>query len=322
MSDGTQAAVIIGTVLGYALLIAAIIVPVVYLIRRAKKKEEAEKLAWQNWSVSRNYQFLDGPPSYIPSLSSFNDGATSRLIRGVVAGPGNTFEMLRQTEARGSGKSRRVYKRTIVGVDIPDTQLQLIINSKINNDAGSGGNHQAYQNKQRLTLEGDFGTFFDVYMPDTTQSESLSMLTPDSMLYVLVEMADYDIEINGPKLFLYCYRHLTIAEAEVLMQKVPKLLEEMRLRKADTRQENVTNALVARTATDSNTMHRSLNKDVRWLTIAFFIFYAVGRVVDHPYARLALFVLVMLLLVKTAIDSVRESRLKRKYRQIISGLKQ
>src|SRR5690606_40519244 len=48
-----------------------------------------------------------------------------------------------------------------------------LFRSKVNNDRKSGGNIGAYTKKQHYRLEGEFGDFFDLYMPATTQSEAL-----------------------------------------------------------------------------------------------------------------------------------------------------
>ena len=318
---------------------------------KRNKKQEAE---FEAWVVSSGYEFItkdykytaEAEPwvvtlpeagktdqklrkpkhQYAPApsnlgVSAFKDGAINRGFTGGLKEAGNNFFLIQQTETRGSGKSRRDYKRTIVGINIPDTQLQLVINSKINNDGQSGGNISYFNKAQRFSLEGDFGVFFDVYMPQTTQSESLSMLTPDSMLYIMTEFADFDIEINGSNLFLYTYRHLNIAEMSSLVTKLDKLLEETRLRKGDVRQEAMTNALVARTATGSSTLHRPLKKDFQILTILFIAVYIAARVIDTPILQGIFMLLFLGQLLKLAYDSAKEARLRKKYHQVIASYK-
>jgi hypothetical protein len=314
---GVQMAALIGTVLGFVFFFGFIIAFVFIVFYFAKKQKQKQDLMWQQWALSRGLEYVADTLSAVPAQSSFSVGTILRRVRGTVPEAGNSFEFLHQSEVRGSGKSRREYKRSLLGVDIPDTQLQLIINSKINNDANSGGNLAAYKNKQRFSLEGDFGTFFDLYMPDTTQSETLSMLTPDSMLFVLREMAEYDIEINGAKLYLYTYRHLTTSEVEMLLGKLPTLLREMRLRKEDTRTEKITNALVARTATDSVTQHRRLKKDAGYLTGAFILLVFAFQFTANKYVAFVMFAVMAGIFVKATIDWMQEARLKRKYKEVL-----
>ena len=253
--------------------------------------------------------------------SSFASGKILRGFRGEFEKAKNGFAVLFQKETRNSGKRSYHYYRTITAIEIPDTQLHLIINSKINNDATSGNNLDHFSAKQRLTLEGDFGTFFDVYMPEKTQSETLTFLSPDNMSLLLAEFSEYDIEINGNQLFLYTYRHLYFTELEQLLHKLEVLLMELRLRKTDGRKEKITNNLVARTATDSTTLHRSLNKDFSILGFLFLIVYFTARLTDHPAVVGGLLLIFIILGVKTTYDGAYERKLKKKYNNIVGAYK-
>ncbi len=279
-----------------------------------------QQLIFEQWAQSKGLNISPSARVASISLSSFNEGEVIKAVSGVVENANNRFDIYWQSESRGSGKNRRVYNRTILAIVIPDTQLQMIINSKINNDSNSGGNLNVFNKQQRFSLEGDFGTFFDIYMPQTTQSETLSMLTPDSMLYIMSEFADYDIEINGPLLYIYSYRNMHTSQIDILLPKLDKLLTEMRLRTSDTRQEKVTNALVARTATDSATHRKSLKKDVRYVGILFVVLYAASYI-DHPIVSYVIVVVFLFFVIKLLYDSAKQASLKRKYNKVISQYK-
>lgn len=268
------------------LLFNLILVGIVfYVVVRQIKKARKRELEFKEWVEGKGYSYIGSipdeglgglfgmagrnerattslvqPPSSL-DRSSFNAGRVDRGLIGFLPVVKNQFYILNQTETRGSGKNRKTYARTIVGIDVPDTQFQLIVNSKINNDIASGGNLIHYDGAQRQRLESDFGTYFDVYMPAATQSEALTLLAPDTMQLILTEFADYDIEINGSSLFLYIYKHIDRHEIELLIPKLESLLEEMRLRLDDTRREKATSAPVARTAVDADMAHRPLKKN-------------------------------------------------------------
>lgn len=287
-----------------------------FLIYNQHKKAKREQAEFEQWVTTQSFKL--GADASMLAAATFRNGSIDRGCTGVLQTSANAFGYLSQTETRGSGKNRRVYNRSIIAVDIPDTQLQLIVNSKINSDGSSGGNLQSYAKSQRLTLEGDFGNFFDLYMPETTQSESLTLLAPDSMLYILVNLADYDIEINGNKLFVYRYKRMSTNEVSELLMKIDGLLEKMRLRKDDVRAEKLTEAIVARTATDAASARRSLKKDTQYLVIFAVVGYFLAQFVNHPVARLVGFGLFGLLIVRALIDAAAEARLRRKYHDVVA----
>jgi len=285
----------------------------IYLKKRAAK----ENAKWIEWSSQNGYEYAANAVSTVLSLSSFNDGQIARMVGGGVKEVGNKFTVLLQTETRGSGKSRRVYSRTIIAIVIPDTRLQIIINSKINNDASSGGNIARFTNDERFSLEGDFGDFYDVYMPATTQSETLSMLTPDSMLYILENMIDYDIEINGSLMYLYAYNHQSLEKIGETLNKLPLLLEEMRLRDSDTRQEPVSNALVARTAVGVTKGHRKLKKNFGLTGIILLITYVAFEITQNVILGAILATIFLYFIITVLIQTRKERGLRRKYHNVI-----
>ncbi|MCA9348504.1 hypothetical protein KC867_03785 [Candidatus Saccharibacteria bacterium] len=198
----------------------------------------------------------------------------------------------------------------------------MIINSKINNDISSGGNLDLFKDQQRLTLEGHFGDFFDVFMPDQTQSEVLTILSPNSMMYVMQELADYDIEINNNRLYLYTYRHLKITELESLIAKVDRLLAELWLRKEDVRNNNINNAMVARTATYNTAGKRSLKKGVNKIAVLVIVIYVFSYLPENSFSGLGVLVLVICLGVISVKRIFRNALLRRKYERTIGQYKQ
>lgn len=297
-------------------IVASFFIGLGVLIYTQYKKAKQEKIRFEQWVLSQSYSL--GADAALLATATFRNGTIERGCTGTLKESGNNFGYLSQVETRGSGKNRRVYKRTIIALDIPDTQLQLIVNSKINSDGSSGGNLQSYAKSQRLMLEGDFGNFFDLYMPETTQSESLSLLAPDSMLYILVQLADYDIEINGNKLFVYRYKGMSTDEVAGLLVKIDGLLEKMRLRKDDVRPEKLTQSMVARTATDAASARRSLKKDTQFIFIFAFVGYFIAQIFEHPVVRLIGFALFSLFIIRALIDAAAEAKLRRKYREVVA----
>lgn|GEM_PF-4097788 len=294
-----------------------IFVAIIVVFIKAIKNAAAQKLAWQNWAISSGFQFVEIPDKSVLSFSSFNEGVISTQISGVLQQAGNRFTFNNQSEVRGSGKNKKTYNRTIITINIPDTKLHLIVNSKINNDTASGGNIGQYVGSQRYSLEGDFGEFFDVFMPDTTQSEALSILAPDSMLYIMENFSDYDIEINGSIMYLYTYKQLNHSEFANMLPLIERLCSELKLRPQDVRRDHTNNTLVARTATAAPT-HRGLKKDFKIMGIILSVGIIALQFLQGSAAMYVFFGVFIITLMKTAIDGGREMKLKRKYKQVIA----
>lgn len=312
-----------GEILGLVIFIAAGLT--LFLIwYYARKKHRAEKAAFDAWAMTAGYRTITEQQRPELSLSSFSQGAILRGIHGLLTEAQNYFCIFVLTETRGSGRNRRNYQRSIISVNIPDTRLQLIINSKINNDWQSGGNIARYSKEQRFTLEGDFGVFFDILMPDTTQSESLTMLAPNSMVYIMKHFSNYDIEINGSKIYLYTYKHLRHNDMAELLPKLNHLLTEMRLRKDDVRDDHISGIQVARTVTHAHAHHRSLRRDVQYLSVVFFIGLFVLQMLPSsigPIYIILYFGAMFYFIGKVLYDLATEARLRRKYRSVISHYK-
>lgn len=313
-----------GQVMGVIItLFAMLIVPVVlvaglFVWFRQRRKSKNYRADLMVWSVQEGYSLDFHAPDYELALSTYNKGVLSEVVRGTFHKSNNHFMLCRQEETRGDKDRVEVtYRRTVLAVDIPDTQLQMLIQSKAKISLLSGGNMNEYKHAQRVQLEGDFGEFFDVFMPGLSQSETLSMLTPDSMLHILTHFARYDIEINRGKLFIYFYEYMPIVEVKELIAKTDVLLQEMRLRKNDTRKEKVTNALVARTATDPSTNTRPLAKNLK-----IYAFLAISLLVITVFLQnkvlILLAALYLLFVYRRLIQkSIHEVRLRRRYKKVI-----
>lgn len=59
-----------------------------------------------------------------------------------------------------------------------------------------------FSERQRYTFEGNFSDYFEAYLPDNYEIDILSFITPEVM-EVLMQAADYDIEIRDGRLYLY-----------------------------------------------------------------------------------------------------------------------
>lgn len=256
-------------------------------------------------------------------LSSFKNGIIVRGFYSTADQSGNPYFVVHQTETRNQGKRSVTYYRTILGVHIPDTKLQMIINSKLCSDGKGGGNLAVFSSKNKYKLEGHFADFYDIYMPSSSQSETLSMLTPDSLWFILKELVDYDIEINGPMLYIYSYEFMPEQKIGELISELDKLLTETRLRKSDSRLSNYDNALVARTATGVESNSRLLPKNRRILAsiailfIVTVLFYADFKFREYHIGALIQPLALVIVIVVSAVAASRRNSLQKKYNRLM-----
>lgn len=68
-----------------------------------------------------------------------------------------------------------------------------------------------FDDDQRVSLEGNFDTFFTVYTHRRTITEALSLLSPNVMEALVRSNTKFDIEIIGTRLYLYSDNYLTTA---------------------------------------------------------------------------------------------------------------
>lgn len=102
------------------------------------------------------------------------------------------------------------YNRLWVHYSMMVTTLSRELPNVFFDSLRSGGKQfsKRFDKSQKITLEGDFNTYFDTYVPATYHIDSLSFITPEVML-ILEAAADYDIEIIGNQLFIYGPLYLT-----------------------------------------------------------------------------------------------------------------
>ncbi len=269
----------------------------------------------KTYSLYAGYNLL---PEDVCSISlkrsSFNKGRVLAGFEGTLTESKNPFVCMYHSEAGGAGKTRANFTRTILSISIPDTRLQVIINSRLASDLKSGGNLSQYSRGQRYLPEGDFGIFYEIYFPESTQSESLAILSPDSLLYLLKEFSAYDIEIAGNTLYIYSYKLLPAKVVDQMLHKADELMKQLRLRKSDSVTEPTTQNLVALTAIDAPVVLRGLRKNTqRFFGSLAFILFLFTPMLNGVVFALAI-VLVVTIMATLAFS---ETSLKRKYNKFI-----
>ena len=123
------------------------------------------------------------PPSLqnIGSNRKFNNGYLMKVDDQSVYLFDYSFEIL--------AEGRNGYKRySLAIVQSQKTYPHIYLDGKQNN------RNDTYKSWQKMTLEGDFNKYFDLYADDDTNIETLSFLTPDVMQRFIDTARLYDVE--------------------------------------------------------------------------------------------------------------------------------
>lgn len=105
----------------------------------------------------------------------------------------------------GSGKNSTTHNWGYVAVKLDVPLPNIVLDAKGNNSFGSNL-PAAFRKAQRLSLEGDFDRYFDLYCPEGYESDALYLFTPDIMARFIDNAAELDVEIVDDWLFLYTQR--------------------------------------------------------------------------------------------------------------------
>ncbi|SJN20138.1 hypothetical protein FM104_02550 [Microbacterium esteraromaticum] len=184
-------------------------------------------LAWSSWRRRRvrryrlhRFASLNGM-SYVASIKEpplpgmiFSLGS-SRETTDVVRGTRPRFVEFGNYEyTTGSGKNRSTHHWGYVAVKL-DVPLPNIVLDAIGNNSIFGSNLPAsFQKSQRLSLDGDFDQYFQLYCPDGYEPDALYLFTPDIMARFIDHAAQLDVEIVDDWMFLYMPRAASTLDAQ------------------------------------------------------------------------------------------------------------
>jgi len=110
---------------------------------------------------------------------------------------------------KGTGKNSRTYNYSFARVSLGRNLPHMVLDAKRNNFFGTNL-PDTFSKEQRLVLEGDFNTHFDVYAPSGYEQDALYVFTPDVMQALVDHGKEYDIEVIDNELILYKTKKLNL----------------------------------------------------------------------------------------------------------------
>jgi hypothetical protein len=142
------------------------------------------------------------------------DEGHSRMLNDSLAFA-NGFEVGNYTYVTGTGKNSVSHAYTFVRVSLKRNLPHMVLDAKSNNFFGSNLPDR-FSDSQRLSLEGDFDKYFDVYVPQGYAKDALYVFTPDVMQVLVDRGSEHDIEVVGDELYIFRSGKLDLTSKEQL----------------------------------------------------------------------------------------------------------
>jgi hypothetical protein len=209
------------------------------------------------------------------------DNGHSRMVDYAYALP-DGVELGNYRYTTGSGKNQTThtfgYARVALGRNLP----HMVLDAKGNNFFGSSL-PDTFQASQRLSLEGNFNEYFDLYVPENYQRDALYIFTPDVMQALVDHGKDVDIEVVGNELYIYSKSTIAMTSKIHLqswmniVESISTELKDQSKRYLDERMSasQVAGAVMPEVATEGKRLKKSQNYVVIILAVAFvFVLFA------------------------------------------------
>ncbi|MDN3495116.1 hypothetical protein QL996_04190 [Planococcus sp. APC 4015] len=106
----------------------------------------------------------------------------------------------------GSGKNRTTHRWGYIAVKLGVPLPHIVLDALGNNGLFGSNLPMNVDRDQRLSLEGDFDSYFSLFCPAGYERDALYLFTPDIMARFIDDAAALDVEIVDDWLFLYSKR--------------------------------------------------------------------------------------------------------------------
>lgn len=190
------AVVFIGFVLYGGVLVFGPVIAGVYFTNeiRKNKKYIFKEFATINGWVHGSDVFTEPP-------LGFRWAGHSPVAEDAITGEfaGTNFVLYKYLYTTGHGKYSSDHPTTVIEFQLSAQFPYMLLDSKANRE---GAVHVPLKS-QKLSLEGDFDSFFQLYAQENEHVDVLSVITPDVMLTSMQSSAFYDIEIFKDRLYIY-----------------------------------------------------------------------------------------------------------------------
>ncbi len=199
----------------------------------------------------------------------------------------NGLEVGNYQYVTGYGKNARTHTWSFASVPLNRTMPHIVLDSKSNNLLRRFTNlPEGFDAEQKLSLEGDFDTYFTLYAPEQYKKDLLYLFTPDVMAALMDHGEHYDIEIIDSTLYFYSTLPIKLESEHMLraiMTMTESITDEIIDQNQNYRDERLANepSVVQRSsvAPQGRRLKRSVDlvTVIVWLALISFFIYSVVR---------------------------------------------
>ncbi|HEX5859719.1 MAG TPA: hypothetical protein VFY91_16560 [Microbacterium sp.] len=214
-SEGNALVLALGAILP-TLVLGGIVAAVIGVAVRAQRRTEERRYRLDGFARSNGMDYLPAMPG--PALPGMIFGqGSSQSATDLVRGERPRFvEFGNYQYTTGSGKNRTTHRWGYVAIKLDVPLPHIVLDATGNNGMFGGSNLAAtFDRDQRLSLEGDFDTYFSLYCPEGYERDALYLFTPDVMARFIDNAAALDVEIVDDWLFLYAKTDLSTLDPAV-----------------------------------------------------------------------------------------------------------
>jgi len=170
-----------------------------------------------------------------------------------------------------TGRTETTFRKGYIRIMLERNLPHIVLDASSNNMKVFGKNitnlPEDFDTSQRMSLEGDFDTYFTLYAPKEYERDALYIFTPDLMALMIDNAKAFDAEIIDNQLFIYQSQMPFTLTDPALMDRLFKIIEVVG-NKADTQTNFYADEKVGdRTANEVAAGGRRLRKGVSVITI-------------------------------------------------------
>jgi hypothetical protein len=208
----------------------------------------------------------------------FNIGH-NRSLTDVISGTYLTpFEVANYSYIVGSGKNQHKVDFGYIMVQFERNLPHMVLDSVKNNTNLLGfsiSNLPVVLNKnQKLSLEGDFDSYFTLYAPKEYERDALCVFTPDLMALLIDESSNFDAEVIDDKLYFYSKQPFNMS-SQTDLARVFKIIDTLSAKVKAQTENYVDMNVVGRALNVVAEPGRRLKRGFSWFAVIIAIIYAV-----------------------------------------------
>ncbi|GHD49476.1 hypothetical protein D9V29_10635 [Mycetocola manganoxydans] len=189
--------------LGVFVVVAGAVALITVRVRRRVMRDREIRFRLDRFAAANGMTYqhrVESPdlPGMIFSLGA--DRVASDVLR-TTASPSVEFGHHQYLERGGKNPIHRTWG--YVAIELGTTLPHIVLDAVKNNSAIGSNLPTSFTTQQRLSLEGDFDRYFELYCPEGYERDALYLFSPDIMARFVDHAALFDVEIVDDMLFLY-----------------------------------------------------------------------------------------------------------------------